>query len=214
MNRRRLVALLVFAALAATSEGATQRKLMASPTCEELTIMDFLSRLDDESGRYKRGLQTEDRRDLSQVRREVCAPYVGYRVTRHPTTTWSNGRAIVRNYLELNYPNGQIAKRRSGEWFYPSGARAKSALGQWSYQNGMLARTKSGEWYRKDGKYVDNADQARAEACDYLGRELCPLGKADEDLLAVTVMGLVNEVAPPKSEPPAEGPTGGSEKAE
>ncbi len=187
---------------------------MASPTCEELTIMDFLSRLDEESGRYKRGLQSEDRRDLSQVRREVCAPYVGYRVTRHPTTTWSNGRAIVRNYLELNYPNGQVAKRRSGEWFYPSGPRAKSALGQWYYRNGMLARTKGGDWYRKDGTYVEKAEQAEREACDYLGKELCPLGKADEDLLAVTLMGLINDAALPSDASPAQAPTGAPEKAE
>lgn len=177
---------------------------MASPTCEELTIMDFLVRLDEESGRYKRGLDQQDRRDLSQLRREVCAPYVGYRVTRHPTTTYTNGRAIVRNYLELNFPNGQVAKRRVGEWFYPSGSRAKSALGQWSYPNGMLARTKSGEWYTKDGKYLEDAAAARAEACAYLGKELCPLGEADEDLLSVTVMGLINKTAPPPVEP-AEG---------
>ena len=87
--------------------------------------MDFLARLDEERGRYKRGLDVEDRRDLSQLRREVCAPYVGYRVTRQPTTTWSNGRVIVRGYLELNHPNGRIAKSRSDEWFYPSGARAR-----------------------------------------------------------------------------------------
>ena len=101
--------------------------------------MDFLARLDEEPGRYKRGLDKEDKRDLSQLRREVCAPYVGYRVTRQPTTTWSNGRAIVRNYLELNYPNGQVAKRRSGEWSYPSGRRARHAFGQWSYPDGTLA---------------------------------------------------------------------------
>ena len=134
----------------------------------------------------------------------MCAPYVGYRVTRHPTTTWSNGRAIVRNYLELNYPNGQVAKRRGGEWFYPSGARARSSFGQWQYSNGMLARTKAGEWYTKDGKYVEDAQKARAEACEYLGKLLCPLGKADEDLLAVTVMGLVNKAAPPKAQPSAD----------
>jgi len=191
-------------AMAVASPGAAQRTLMASPTCEELTIMDFLARLDEEPGRYKRGLEQEDRRNLSQLRREVCAPYVGYRVTRHPTTTWSNGRAIVRNYLELNYPNGQVAKRRGGEWFYPSGARARSSFGQWQYSNGMLARTKAGEWYTKDGKYVEDAQKARAEACEYLGKLLCPLGKADEDLLAVTVMGLVNKAAPPKAQPSAD----------
>ena len=139
-------------------------------------------------------------RNLSQVRREVCAPYVGYRVTRQPTTTWSNGRAITRNYLELNFPNGQVAKRRSGDWFYPSGARAKTGLGQWQYPTGMLARTKGGEWYTRDGKYVEDADRVRAEACEYLGKLLCPLGKADEDLLSVTVMGLINQAAPPKPE--------------
>ena len=203
----------MFGTLAAASPVAAQRKLMASPTCEELTIMDFLSRLDEERGRHKRGLDDEDRRNLSQLRREVCAPYVGYRVTRHPTTTWSNGRAIVRNYLELNYPNGQIAKRRNGEWLYPSGARAKSPLEQWSYPNGMLARTKNGEWYRKDGKYVEDANSERAKACKYLGKDLCPLGKADEDLLAVTVMGLINEAAP-KAEAPDDEPTDASEKAD
>ena len=167
--------------------------------------MDFLARLDEERGRYKRGLDIDDRRDLSQLRREVCAPYVGYRVTRQPTTTWSNGRVIVRGYLELNHPNGRIAKSRSGEWFYPSGAKAKSALGQWEYPNGMLARTpREAIWYTREGKYVDDPDKARAEACEYLGKQLCPLGKADEDLLAVTVMGLVNKTAPPKEEPKAE----------
>lgn len=185
---------------------------MASPTCEELTIMDFLARLDEEAGRYKRGLDKQDRRDLSQLRREVCAPYVGYRVTRHPTTTWSNGRAITRNYLELNHPNGQVAKRRSGEWLYPSGARARSALGQWSYPNGMLARTKSGEWYTREGKYVEDAEAARTEACEYLGKDLCPLGKADDDLLAVTVMGLINQAAPPKEEPAPDEPSGAPKK--
>lgn len=199
------------AVLAWATPSQTQRTLMASPTCEELTIMDFLARLDEESRRYKRGLDTQERRNLSQVRHEVCAPYVGYRVTRHPTTTWSNGRAITRNYLELNHPNGQVAKRRNGEWFYPSGARARSALGQWSYPNGMLARTKSGEWYTREGKYVEDAEAARAEACEYLGKQLCPLGKPDEDLLAVTVMGLVNKSAPPKQES-SEDPAGASEK--
>jgi hypothetical protein len=192
------------AAFLAATPAETQRTLMASPTCEELTIMDFLARLDEEPGRYKRGLDQEDKRDLSQLRREVCAPYVGYRVTRQPTTTWSNGRAITRNYLELNFPNGQVAKRRSGEWFYPSGARARTGLGQWQYPNGMLARTKSGQWYTRDGKYVEDADKERAEACEYLGKQLCPLGKADEDLLSVTVMGLINQTAPPKTEPTAE----------
>ena len=200
----RIGCLCFVAAMAVASPGAAQRTLMASPTCEELTIMDFLARLDEEPGRYKRGLEQEDRRNLSQLRREVCAPYVGYRVTRHPTTTWSNGRAIVRNYLELNYPNGQVAKRRGGEWFYPSGARARSSFGQWQYSNGMLAHTKAGEWYTKDGKYVEDAQKARAEACEYLGKLLCPLGKADEDLLAVTVMGLVNKAAPPKAQPSAD----------
>ena len=201
---RLLRVLTAAAVLLSASSGAAQRQLMASPTCEELTIMDFLARLDEEPGRYKRGLDKEDRRNLSQLRREVCAPYVGYRVTLAPTTTWSNGRAIVRNYLELNHPNGQVAKRRSGEWFNPSGARARSALGQWQYPNGMLARTKSGEWYTREGKWVDNADEARAEACEYLGKQLCPLGKADEDLLAVTVMGLINKTAPPKEAPRSE----------
>jgi len=171
---------------------------MGSPTCEELTIMDFLARLDEEPGRYKRGLDKEDRRNLAQIRREVCAPYVGYRVTRQPTTTYSNGRAIVRNYLELNYPNGQVAKTRSGEWFYPSGSRARTALGQWQYSNGLLARTKSGQWYTRKGKLLEDSEAEKTRACDYLGKLLCPLGKPDEDLLAVTVMGLINEAAPAK----------------
>ena len=176
--------------------------------------MDFLARLDEEPGRYKRGLDADERRDLSQLRREVCAPYVGYRVTRQPTTTWSNGRVIVRGYLELNHPNGNVAKRRGGQWYYPSGAKAKSALGQWEYPNGMLARTTEGIWYTRDGKYVEDPDKARAEACEYLGKQLCPLGKADEDLLAVTVMGLINKVAPAKAEPEAEEPEGGSKEGE
>ena len=205
-------ALAAVATLLWVSPGEAQRTLTASPTCEELTIMDFLARLDEEAGRYKRGLDKQDRRNLAQLRREVCAPYVGYRVTRHPTTTWSNGRAITRNYLELNHPNGQVAKRRNGEWFYPSGARARSALGQWSYPTGMLARTKSGEWYTSEGRYVEDADKARAEACEYLGKQLCPLGKPDEDLLAITVMGLINQAAPPEPEPPPEEPSGASEK--
>jgi len=197
----RMLSLFVGAFIATLASGASaQRILMASPTCEELTIMDFLARLDEEEGRYKRGLDAQGRRELSQLRREVCAPYVGYRVTRHPTTTWSNGRSIVRGYLELNHPNGRIAKSRSGEWFYPSGARAKSALGQWEYANGLLARAPTGEWYTREGKYVEDADAWRAKACDYLGKQLCPIGKADEDLLAVTMMGLINEVAPPKQE--------------
>jgi hypothetical protein len=180
----------------------SQRTLMSSPTCEELTIMDFLARLDEEQSKYRRGLEAQDRRDLSQLRREVCAPYVGYRVTRHPTATWSNGRTIVRNYLELNHPNGRIAHSRAGEWFYPSGARARSALGQWEYPNGSLARTANGEnWYTREGKYLKAPEKARVEACEYLGKELCPLGKADEDLLAVTIMGLINREAPPLEAP-------------
>jgi hypothetical protein len=97
----RIALTLVAAVLLSAASVSAQRTLMASPTCEELTIMDFLARLDEERGRYKRGLEVQDRRDLSQLRREVCAPYVGYRVTRQPTTTWSNGRTIVRGYLEL-----------------------------------------------------------------------------------------------------------------
>jgi hypothetical protein len=207
---------LTFAAatLLTIAPASSQRTLMASPTCEELTIMDFLARLDEERSRYKRGLDAEDRRELSQLRREVCAPYVGYRVTRQPTATWSNGRVIVRGYLELNHPNGRIAKSRSGEWFYPSGAKARSALGKWEYPNGMLARTKSGIWYTREGKYVEDADKARAEACEYLGKQLCPLGKPDEDLLAVTVMGLINAVTPVKEEPKPETPKGASEKGD
>ncbi len=204
----------ILAALLSATTASAQRQLLASPTCEELTIMDFLARIDEEPGRYKRGLDTEDRRDLSQLRREVCAPYVGYRVTRQPTTTWSNGRVIVRGFLELNHPNGRRAKSRSGEWFYPSGKRARSALGQWQYSNGMLARTSSGIWYTRDGKLVEDPDKARAEACEYLGKQLCPLGKADEDLLSVTVMGLINRAAPPKEAPPVEEPAGTKEKAD
>ena len=176
--------------------------------------MDFLARLDEERSRYRRGLDAEDRRDLAQLRREVCAPYVGYRVTRQPTTTWSNGRTIVRGYLELNHPNGNIAKSRTGEWFYPSGPRAKSRLGKWEYPNGMLARTRDGIWYTKDGTYVEDPEKAKLEACAYLGKELCPLGKADDDLLAVTVMGLINKVAPPKQEPPKEETKGGAKEAD
>jgi hypothetical protein len=211
-----LIAFTVVAvALLSTAPASSQRTLMASPTCEELTIMDFLARLDEEPGRYKRGLEIDERRDLSQLRREVCAPYVGYRVTRQPTTTWSNGRVIVRGYLELNHPNGRIAKNRSGAWFYPSGSKAKSALGQWDYPTGMLARTsRGGIWYTRDGKYVEDADKARAEACEYLGKHLCPLGKADEDLLAVTVMGLINKTAPPKEKTKPEEPKGASDKSE
>jgi len=209
-----LAALALSVALVVVAEPvASQRTLMSSPTCEELTIMDFLARLDEEQSKYRRGLEAQDRRDLSQLRREVCAPYVGYRVTRHPTSTWSNGRTIVRNYLELNHPNGRIAKSRAGEWFYPSGARAKSALGQWDYPDGLLARTARGEsWYTREGKYVENAQEARVQACEYLGKELCPLGKADEDLLAVTVMGLINQTAPPRMEPKRERPADESEQ--
>ena len=194
------VVVLLALALVPVASASSQRVLMASPTCEELTIMDFLARLDEERSRYKRGLEPEDARDLSQLRREVCAPYVGYRVTRQPTTTWSNGRVIVRGYLELNHPNGRRAKSRTGEWFYPSGARAKSALGQWQYPNGMLARSKGGNWYTRENKYIEDPEKVRAEACEYLGKQLCPLGKADEDLLAVTIMGLINKTAPPKEE--------------
>lgn len=177
--------------------------------------MDFLARLDEESGRHKRGLEVNDRRDLSQLRREVCAPYVGYRVTRQPTTTWSNGRPIVRGYSELNHPNGRIAKSRSGEWFYPSGARAKTALGKWEYPTGMLARTpRENIWYTREGRYVEDPDKALAEACEYLGKDLCPLGKADDDLLSVTVMGLINKAAPPKEEPKPKEPDEGSKKGE
>jgi hypothetical protein len=208
------IVLTLAVALLVTATGSSQRVLTASPTCEELTIMDFLARLDNEPSRYKRGLGVQDRRDLSQLRREVCAPYVGYRVTRQPTTTWSNGRIIVRGYLELNHPNGRRAKSRSGEWFYPSGARAKSALGQWEYPNGLLARTKTGLWYTREGKYVEETDKARLQACEYLGRQLCPLGRADEDLLAVTVMGLINQAAPPKEAPPTEEPKGASDKSD
>lgn len=215
MGARSLPIVLTLAvAFLATATGSSQRVLTASPTCEELTIMDFLARLDEEPSRYKRGLDVQDRRDLSQLRREVCAPYVGYRVTRQPTTTWSNGRIIVRGYLALNHPNGRRAKSRSGEWFYPSGARAKSALGQWKYPNGLLARTKTGIWYTRDGKYVEDPDRVRLEACEYLGRQLCPFGKADEDLLAVTVMGLLNKAAPPKEAPRAEEPKGDSDNSD
>ena len=178
------------------SRGTTQDVLMASPTCEELTIMDFLSRLDDPSRR--RALTVNERRNLSQVKRDVCAPYVGFRVTRAPTTTWSNGFSITRGFRELNYPNGRIAKSRTDAWFYPSGPKAKSTLRRWEYVNGMLARTPDGIWYTRDGTYVEDPKKAERDACKYLGKELCPLGKADPDLLAVTVMGLINQTAPGK----------------
>lgn len=213
LSKLPLIALTLATVFAATVTGSSQRVLTASPTCEELTIMDFLARLDEERSRYKRGLDVQDRRDLSQLRREVCAPYVGYRVTRQPTTTWSNGRIIVRGYLELNHPNGRRAKSRSGEWFYPSGARAKTALGQWEYPNGLLARTSKGTWYTREGKYVEDPDEMRVKACEYLGSQLCPLGKADEDLLAVTVMGLINKTAPPKEAPKVQETNGASEKS-
>jgi len=213
LSKLPLIALTLATVFVAAAAGSSQRVLTASPTCEELTIMDFLARLDEEPSRYKRGLEVQDRRDLSQLRREVCAPYVGYRVTRQPTTTWSNGRIIVRGYLELNHPNGRRAKSRSGEWFYPSGARAKTALGQWEYPNGLLARTSKGTWYTREGKYVEDPDKVRLEACEYLGRQLCPLGKADEDLLSVTVMGLINKTAPAKEAPKVEEPKGASEKS-
>ncbi len=171
---------------------STQQTLMASPTCEELTIMDYLARLDDPT-RVRRILTVDEKRNLSQVKRDVCAPYVGYRVTRAPTTTWTNGRPITRSFLQLNHPNGRIAKNRRGEWFYPSGPRAKSALGRWNYANGMLARTPKGTWYTQKGKLVEDPAEARKAACIYLGKELCPFGKADEDLLSITVMGLIND---------------------
>lgn len=153
--------------------------------------MDFLARLDD-SSRKSRKLSTEERRNLAQIKLEVCAPYVGYRITRQPAVTWSNGRTITRGFLELNHPNGRIAKSRTGEWYYPSGKRAKTGLGTWKYANGMLARTKDGIWYTDDGTYVEDPEKAKREACEYLGKQLCPLGKADEDLLTITVMGLIN----------------------
>lgn len=62
-----MLTLMVASLIAATAW--SQRVLTASPTCEELTIMDFLARLDEESSRYKRGLDVQDRRDLSQLRR-------------------------------------------------------------------------------------------------------------------------------------------------
>lgn len=173
----------------AIERGAAQQTLTASPTCEELTIMDFLARLDESK---RRTLTVEERRNLTQVKRDVCAPYVGFRVTRAPTTTWANGRTITRGFLELNHPNGRIAKSRTGEWYYPSGARAKSGLGTWKYSNGMLARSKDGIWYTREGKYVEDPERVKRKACEYLGKQLCPLGKADEDLLTITVMGLIN----------------------
>ncbi len=191
---RRLTGTVVLACLCwfVVDLASSQQTLMASPTCEELTIMDFLARLDDPS-RSRRILTVDERRNLSQVKRDVCAPYVGYRVTRAPTTTWTNGRPITRSFRELNHPNGRIAKSRQGEWFYPSGPTAKSALGRWKYANGMLARTPKGIWYTQEGKYVKDVEKVRRAACRYLGKELCPLGKADEDLLAVTIMGLIND---------------------
>ena len=185
--------------LFAVGSASTQQTLMASPTCEELTIMDFLARLDDPT-RVRRILTVDEKRNLSQVKRDVCAPYVGYRVTIAPTTTWTNGRPITRSFRELNHPNGRIAKNRRDEWFYPSGPRARSALGRWEYANGMLARTPKGIWYTQEGKYIEDPDKAQRDACVYLGKELCPLGKADEDLLAITVMGLINQASPAKED--------------
>ena len=187
----------VFGMLPGTIPGVAhaQQVLLASPTCEELTIMDFLARLD--AGRRGRTLTVEERRNLTQVKRDVCAPYVGFRVTRAPTVTWENGRTITRGFLELNHPNGRLAKSRNDEWYYPSGRRAKTGLGAWRYANGMLARTKDGIWYTQDGTYVEDPKRYEREACVYLGKELCPLGKADPDLLSVTMMGLINL---PKSE--------------
>ena len=43
------------------------------------------------------------------------------------------------------------------------------------------------------GKLVEDPAEARKAACVYLGKELCPFGKADEDLLSITVMGLIND---------------------
>lgn len=183
--------------LLGVGSASTQQTLMASPTCEELTIMDFLARLDDPT-RFRRILTVDEKRNLSQVKRDVCAPYVGYRVTVAPTTTWSNGRPITRSYQELNHPNGRIAKNRRDEWFYPSGPKAKSALGRWEYPSGMLARTPKGIWYTQEGRYVEDAERVERDACMYLGKELCPLGKADEDLMAITVMGLINQATPAK----------------
>jgi hypothetical protein len=195
----RALFVVVAVALLWAAPASAQRTLMASPTCEELTIMDFLARLDDPT-RVRRVLTVDEKRNLSQVKRDVCAPYVGYRVTRAPTTTWSNGRPITRSFQELNHPNGRIAKNRRDEWFYPSGPKARSALGRWEYANGMLARTPKGIWYTQEGKYVEDSEKAQREACVYLGKELCPLGKADEDLLAITVMGLINQAAPTKEQ--------------
>ncbi|MGB5812737.1 MAG: hypothetical protein WBG86_19540 [Polyangiales bacterium] len=183
---------------------------MASPTCEELTIMDFLARLDDPT-RTRRVLTTDQKRNLSQVKRDVCAPYVGYRVTIAPTTTWTNGRPITRSFRELNHPNGRIAKSRNNEWYYPSGPQAKTALGRWKYANGMLARSSDGVWYTQDGTYVEDPERAKQKACAYLGKELCPLGKADEDLLAITVMGLIN--LPPEPAATADEPAKSTDKA-
>ena len=64
----------------------------------------------------------------------------------------------------------------------------------------MLARTPKGIWYTQEGKYVEDPEKAQREACVYLGKELCPLGKADEDLLAITVMGLINQATPTKEQ--------------
>jgi hypothetical protein len=190
MSRRLAIALVAVLPFAVGSASA-QQTLMASPTCEELTIMDFLARLDDPT-RVRRILTVDEKRNLSQVKRDVCAPYVGYRVTRAPTTTWTNGRPITRSFRELNHPNGRIAKNSRGEWFYPSGPKARSALGRWEYANGMPARPAKGIWYTREGKYIEDPDKARLDACIYLGKELCPLGKADEDLLSITIMGLIN----------------------
>jgi len=103
--------------------------------------------------------------------------------------------------------------------------RAEVASGSTQAVRGRKARSGSGSirtacsrgpgiWYTREGKYVEDPDKARAEACEYLGKQLCPLGKADEDLLSVTVMGLINKTAPSKEEPKPQEPKGASDKEE
>lgn len=176
-----------------------QTVLMGSPTCAELTIMEYLSRFEPLTS-SRRGLNIDQQRDIARVRRDTCAPYVGYRVIRNPTTTWANGIAITRFYNTLNYPNAQVAKTNNDWWYYPSGKRAKSGLGTWEYPTGMLARTRDDIWYAPDGKLVDDPAEIQKKACRILGRELCPFGKADEDLIVVTMMGVLSQLAEEKDQ--------------
>ena len=59
---------------------------------------------------------------------------------------------------------------------------------------GQVRPPKEGEKYlallKVESVNSEDPEKAKREACEYLGKQLCPLGKADEDLLSVTVMGL------------------------